>query len=396
STPPLALIVLWYGLLFLSVWLSTPAGRAAVAAWWRRHYRPAGAVLLGGAVILLAVSAHGYREKPLRIHFIDVGQGDCILVETPGGKHMLVDAGGWQGEFDSGEGAGSRVVVPYLRRLGVRRLDVLVLTHPHEDHAGGAAAVAGAFPTGLAVVSPFGFSSGPAQSPSTAAGTGAPTVSDTPGANKAGLMSLVTGSKAFPAVIPTAGKYRPGSGRAASELSPAYTGLLSALAARGVSVKPAAAGDRLRLDPALQIDVLGPPRPLFQGTRSDANNNSVVIRISYGRQSILLTGDMEVEAQRALLETGAVPACTVLKMPHHGSRYFLPAFLEAARPAVTVISVGARNNFGQPAPETINLLEQTPARIYRTDLDGAVILTTGGKTWRVETGRRREPGGRAA
>ncbi|MGB9804220.1 ComEC/Rec2 family competence protein, partial [Desulfofundulus sp.] len=298
----------------------------------------------GLLVSLLLFKSPG--ENRLVVHFIDVGQGDSILVQTPGGRNMLVDAGGWSGELESGEGAGDRVVVPYLRRLGIRRLDVLVITHPHEDHAGGMKAVIGAFPVGLVLVSPAG----------------------------------------------RAENYSVSKDGSREQLSAAYRALMAGLAARGVPVKTVAAGDRLHLDRALDVRVLGPPRPLLSGTRSDLNNASVVLRIRYGEEVLLLTGDMEVEAQQALLDAGVNPGCTVLKIPHHGSRYFLPAFLERTHPLVAVISVGQHNNFGQPDPETLERLARERVRVYRTDRDGAVILSTDGKRVFIRTGRRRRAG----
>ncbi|MCS5697416.1 DNA internalization-related competence protein ComEC/Rec2, partial [Desulfofundulus thermocisternus] len=83
-----------------------------------------------------------------------------------------------------------------------------------------------------------------------------------------------------------------------------YKATIAGLAARGVPVKAVAAGDRLHLDPALEVRVLGPPRPLLTGTRSDLNNASVVLRVQYGEKVLLLTGDMEVEAQQALVNRG--------------------------------------------------------------------------------------------
>ncbi|AEG16252.1 DNA internalization-related competence protein ComEC/Rec2 [Desulfofundulus kuznetsovii DSM 6115] len=345
-TPPFFLVVAWYPLLFLGVLLVSNEGRAALRQFFSRHHRLLPVAFMGGGLLIAIFLFKSPGESQLVVHFIDVGQGDSILVQTPGGRNMLVDTGGWPGELDSGEGAGEKVVVPYLRRLGVRRLDVLVITHPHEDHAGGMRAVIEAFPVDLVLVSPVG-------------GTGDPSVS--------------------------AGAHSPSSGK----VPLTYRTLLAGLAARGVPVKATGAGDRLHLDPALDIQVLGPSRPLLSGTRSDLNNASVVLRLRYGEEVLLLTGDIEVEAQQALMDGGVNLGCTVLKIPHHGSRYLLPSFLEKTHPAVAVISVGRHNNFGHPAPETLEHLARMPVRVYRTDLDGAVILRTDGKHIFVRTGRQR-------
>ncbi|WP_165859258.1 DNA internalization-related competence protein ComEC/Rec2 [Desulfofundulus salinus] len=342
-TPSLLLVVAWYPLLFLGVLLVSKDGRVLGRQFFSRHRRLLPVAFLGGGLLIGLFQFKSSGENQLVVHFIDVGQGDSILVQTPGGKNMLVDAGGWPGELDSGEGAGEKVVVPYLRRLGVRRLDVLVITHPHEDHAGGMRAVIEAFPVDLALVSPVG---------------------------ETGNSSVFTGK--FSDKVPLT-----------------YRALLAGLAARGVPVKATGAGDRLHLDPALDIQVLGPPRPLLSGTRSDLNNASLVLLIRYGEEVLLLTGDIEVEAQQALMDAGVNLGCTVLKIPHHGSRYLLRSFLEKTHPAVAVISVGRHNNFGHPAPETLERLARLPVQVYRTDQDGAVILRTDGKHLFMQTGRKR-------
>ncbi|HHW45217.1 MAG TPA: DNA internalization-related competence protein ComEC/Rec2 [Desulfotomaculum sp.] len=360
-TPPAPLVVLWYLLLLGWIALSSPELRSGIAGLLSRHRRAVLAGLAGGGLVLALFLFKMPAGNQLVVHFIDVGQGDSILIQTPGGKNMLVDAGGWPGEFTSGEGAGEKVVVPYLRRQGVRSLDALVITHPHEDHAGGIQAVTGTFPVKMVLIPPLG-NTGEEEKKSPEQANTIPEEGDLSGA------------------------YRP----PADKLSPAYSLLLAQMAGRGIPVRITGMGDRLHLDPALVIDVLGPPRPLLTGTRSDFNNASVVLRIRYGTEVFLLTGDMELEAQQALLDSTADLNCTVLKMPHHGSRYLLPSFLEKAQPDVAVVSVGRHNNFGQPAPETLDRLSRMPVKVYRTDLDGAVIITTDGQKLWVNTGRRRQ------
>ncbi|WP_165613162.1 DNA internalization-related competence protein ComEC/Rec2 [Desulfofundulus thermosubterraneus] len=343
-TPPFFLVMAWYPLLFVGVLLVSKDRRALWPQFFSRHHRLLPVAFLGGGLLISIFLFKSSVENQLVVHFIDVGQGDSILVQTPGGKTMLVDTGGWPGELDSGEGAGEKVVVPYLRRLGIRRLDVLVITHPHEDHAGGMGAVIEAFPVDLVLVSPVG---------------------------RTGNISVSTGKS--PEQVPST-----------------YSALIAGLVARGVPVKVTGAGDRLHLDPALDVRVLGPPRPLLSGTRSDLNNASLVLRLCYGEEVLLLTGDIEVEAQQAIMDAGINLGCTVLKIPHHGSRYLLPSFLEKTHPAVAVISVGRHNNFGHPARETLEYLARMPVRVYRTDVDGAVILRTDGKHIFVKTGRQRQ------
>mgnify|MGYP005844872937 CR=1 FL=1 len=329
ATPPPLLVGAWFGLLYLAGKLGPGEGQPALAALWRR-YRPAVVFVvlaLAGGFFFLFSSADGRLE----VHFIDVGQGDATLIRGPDGATVLIDAGGRPGEYEDGDGAGRQVVVPYLERLGIRKLDVLVLTHPHEDHAGGAGAVLDAVKVDMAVVAP-----------------------------RAG----------------------------GEEPPPGYTRLLARLEAAGVQVREVAAGAHLRAGSALVFDVLSPEEPLLAGTSSDPNNNSLVLRLRYGRQTFLFTADIQQEAQARLLLSGRDLKADVLKVPHHGSAAFVPAFFETVRPAVAVVSVGANNRFGLPSSAALEKLEEVGARVYRTDRDGAVIVRTDGRSLTVATRRQ--------
>lgn len=338
---PWAVVVLWFGLLYLVT--SKLTGKPSVSpASVRSGLWP---WLARAAVFALVVLAWmglfrwlDAGERALRIDFIDVGQGDSALIRTPGGGTLLVDAGGWPGEL-TGEGAGGAgmQVVRYLHREGVRRLDVLVLTHPHEDHCGGARAIVERMPVRLVVVPPL-----------------EPGVDDT------------------------------------------FDRLLAFLREKGVPVSTAKAGDSIRLDPAVKIAVLAPFPPLERDPVA-FNDASLVLRVSFQEKSALFAGDIEEEGQRRLLRSGAALRSDVLKVPHHGSARFLPAFFKAVYPEVAVISVGARNRFGQPSLEAIRELDRLGAKVYRTDRDGAVMLKTDGTKIEVKTGRRAlEPAGQAA
>jgi competence protein ComEC len=117
------------------------------------------------------------------------------------------------------------------------------------------------------------------------------------------------------------------------------------------------------------------PDHAHHGTDSDPNNSSLVLRLTAaGGRSVLLTGDVEKEAQQALLDLGIPLAADILKVPHHGSSHQLPEFLAAVHPQLTVTSVGKGNPFGHPAPATIAQLVAGGARSYRTDDDGDVAL----------------------
>lgn len=333
ATPPVYLAVVWYAALLGAVRASGTRGQVPCPTDTFSRERIKGwalpAVALFLALLLIWWPFSGNHK--LTVHFLDVGQGDSILIQAPSGKNMLIDAGGWRDEFQTGRGAGDQVVTPYLRRIGVNRLDALVLTHPHEDHAGGAAAVVKNFPVGTAIVSP----------------------------------------------VP---------GKAGDEIPPAYTALLAKMEDAGVPVQYAGTGDILLLDSDLSIEFLSPDIKDVSGL--SLNDGSLVIKLTYGRRSFLFTGDVELEAQIWLLRKYVDMTADVLKMPHHGSRFLLPEFVEAVNPRVAVITVGARNTFGHPARSTLDLLGRCGALVYRTDKDGAVIISTDGNRLEVKTGKR--------
>ncbi|WP_051815918.1 ComEC/Rec2 family competence protein [Glycomyces tenuis] len=136
---------------------------------------------------------------------------------------------------------------------------------------------------------------------------------------------------------------------------------------------------------ATKVEVLSPPEQLLAGTRSDPNNNSVVLRADVAGTSVLLTGDVELEAQRMLLDAGRELDVDVLKMPHHGSSFQVPEFLEAADPAVALVGVGAGNEYGHPDPGPLALLEDSGSLVFRTDLSGSITVTRDGDAFRVST-----------
>ncbi|SHF49094.1 DNA internalization-related competence protein ComEC/Rec2 [Desulforamulus putei DSM 12395] len=270
-------------------------------------------------------------DHRLEIHFIDVGQGDSALILTPNGGAVLVDAGGWRDELITGRGAGDQVVVPYLHRLGINRLDALIITHPHTDHAGGARAVIQAIPVKMVVVSPYGL----------------------------------------------AGE---------DEVDKGYDILLKEIRDKGIPSHPALAGNRLKVDPDITLRFLS-PQEKYTGTRSDANNSSLVMLLDYQGRTALFTGDIETEAEEDLVQNGHLPKSEVLKVPHHGSAYCHPDFFAQVYPEVAVISVGANNRFGHPAPGTVEALDKICRKVYRTDKHGAVIVKTDGAKWQVSTGK---------
>lgn len=317
ATPPLPVIPLWFAGLVLAV--EGRRGRIKFTGWagiGRAAPLAAGVMLM--LVIFLPWGGTGGR---LQVHFLDVGQGDSILVRFPGGGNMLVDTGGRPGEPEEMRLVGDSVVVPYLQRLGINKLDALVLTHPHDDHAGGAAAVLDKMRVGVLVISH----------------------------------------------------------------APGYEAVIRQAAMARVPVFRVGAGQVLQLDRRVEIRVLGPDRREAARAGEDLNDVSLVLRLEHGAVSVLLAGDIEERAQRQLLARGAELHCNVFKVPHHGSRFYTPRFYEAADPEFAVIQVGANNRFGHPAASVLETLERTGARVLRTDRDGAIMFVSDGRSLRLRT-----------
>ncbi|MBO8136739.1 MAG: DNA internalization-related competence protein ComEC/Rec2 [Desulfotomaculum sp.] len=326
-SPPFWMIAVYYFFLACIPYLFS---RGKVSTGRKKYICASAAVLI---IVLLGSWFLNQGRNVLAVHFIDVGQGDAALVQMPAGKNLLIDTGGWKDEFKTKTGAGNKVVLPYLKRLGINSLDVLILSHPHEDHAGGAAGIIKRLPVKLVVVAPLGKG------------------------------DRISGIQELPATE--------------------YKRLLSNLDKRGIMVKEARAGDRLRLGDKVAVKILSP-----SGPSNNLNDSSLVVKITYGQCIFLFTGDIEKDQQYILVKTGTDLHADVLKVPHHGSSSFEPEFFKAVNPQAAVISVGQNNRFGHPAPETIKALKQLGSRIYRTDTHGAVIVKTDGKQLWIQTGRK--------
>ena len=326
--PPLA--IAWFPVLGLATWAARsgeppepnderlPAEPGPLAAAVRRVLRP-WPMVAGLVAVLLVVTITGRPDGRLHVTVLDIGQGDAILVEAPSGATMLVD-GGPDPELT-------------MRRLGAnlpffaRQIDLLVLSHPHQDHVAGLVEVLDRYRVGAILHAGFTFE------------------------------------------------------------NPAFDRLLADAGAGDVPITLARAGQILALDARTMVRVLYPTgtdasAPLADG---DINNGSVVLEVSIGGFEALLTGDAEAPIEAALAARGMLGPVELLKVGHHGSHSSTtPALLDAVRPALAAISTGIDNEYGHPAPETLANL--AGVAVFRTDLDGDIEVVTDGRTYRVRTG----------
>lgn len=284
------------------------AALTALALAAARGARPARAapILLSLALLTTAgVWARAAGPAPLGgliVTMLDVGQGDAFLVRS-NDRTMLIDGG-----------PDGRTLLRALRAERVARIDLLVLTHPHEDHVAGLAVAAQRLPVAR-VLDPF---------------------------IEADLLT--------------------------------YQRFLTTIARRDIPRDRARAGMTYRLG-AAAVDVLWPRSEHLQGTEEDVNNNSIVLRVRYGSQAVLFAGETQEEAQQELLARESALRADVLKVSHHGSARMLPSFYAATRARVALIPVGT-NQFGHPALTTLAALRGM--RVLRTDRSGTVSVSLNG------------------
>ncbi|MFH1858505.1 MAG: DNA internalization-related competence protein ComEC/Rec2 [Candidatus Omnitrophota bacterium] len=267
------------------------------------------------------------QDSAAVVTFLDVGHGDAALLEFPGKRTLLIDAGVRWGNTDIGR----QVIAPFLWKHNIRRLDGVLLTHQDRDHAGG-------IPAMLELVRPaYFFESGFSE-----------------------------------------------DGNAAWD----YQELLRKL---GVPSKELYRGQRIEGYPGVTLEVLHPPRPFLAGTGKDDNNNGVVLRLTHGTVRILFMADLQEEGIAHLLESGQDLHADILKMPHHGGDMdnVMAPFLEAVSPQVAVISAG-EGVFRLPSPRTLALLKQKGLHTYLTSRSGAVRMISDGKQFEISTWRTHE------
>ena len=245
----------------------------------------------------------------LQVHFIDVGQGDSILIDL-GTTEVLIDAG----EKSPG-------VTDYLKKYVDGDLEVMVATHPHSDHIGGL----------LKVLDEF-------------------TVDNI----------WVNGDTAT---------------------SKTYTDFMTKATGEGAQMHEARRGNTI-VAGALTFKVLNPPATLF----SDTTNNSIVLQLDYGNVDFLFTGDAGIAAEESMINAGVLSDINILKVGHHGSRSASsPAFLNIIKPEAAVYMAGIGNDYGHPHQETLTALANIGAKIYGTDVNGSITISTDGATYTIQT-----------
>ncbi|MDO5095057.1 MAG: ComEC/Rec2 family competence protein [Peptostreptococcaceae bacterium] len=278
-----------------------------------------GLLLLVIILILSGASFAGFRKRnrlpqELEVHFIDIGQGDSMLVRTVGGKNMLIDAG---------SGKESDKLIDYLKVEGIKKLDVVIATHPDEDHIGGMARV---------------------------------------------IKDFEIGSFYMPNRVHNTASFEQ---------------MLLNLKDKKVEVLPAHAGEKIPFDPDVELLVLNPDKREYINN----NSYSIVTKLTYQNNSFLFTGDIDAVNEYNLLSDYYEQLDSdVLKIAHHGSSSSSsPDFIKAVSPAAGVISCGRDNNYGHPHAEVLKRLKGFGIPIYRTDEQGSIVFYSDGQNIEVNS-----------
>ena len=278
--------------------------------------RRIGSILLFLLCLALCACRGSSLQDPsvLQVTFLDVGQGDCTLLRTTDGDILV----------DCGPEASQESLCRELKRLGVKRLALLILTHPDEDHIGGADAILDAFPTDLVYVN------------------------GTESNNESAIR------------------------------------LWDSLRTHKVKTEVVRAGNWISVGDVLLTFLY----PFEDSEVTDGNESSLVFRVQFGETAMLMMGDAEQETETALLDryVSAHLAADVLHVGHHGANTSSTEdFLRAVSPSVAVISCGAGNRYGHPDGRTLARLSETGAEIVRTDLSGSITLISDGKTVQMQS-----------
>ncbi len=279
--------------------------------------------------------------KQLQVHILDVGEGDAILIVSPEGRTVLIDAG------DTGRG---KIALDVMSKNSINQLDYLIATHAHPDHIGGADEVIN--------------------------GTKVLNVIDNGVVLQA--QSATQDSKKNP-------KAKPGGKSVELPTTKAYVEFMDAVKKSGAQYAKAEPGQKYDLGGGAILTVLAPIVPLFTREQMKAggnspNANSIVIRLDYGEFSMLFAGDAETQTEERMISKEASLSAKILKVAHHGSKYATSQnFLGTVKPEVAIISDAENNRYGHPSQATLDRLKTANVKLYRTDLNGEITILTNGK-----------------
>ena len=242
------------------------------------------------------------------VHFIDVDQGDAIYIKTPS-QNILIDAG-----------ERGNIVVDYLTKLNVTSLDLVIGTHPHDDHIGGLINV---------------------------------------------FQHIKVKEVIDPGIVHT---------------SRTFEDYLTLIDEKGIKFTEGRAGMKRKLDDNTLLEILHPTTP----NSGDLNGSSIVTKLTFGDMSFLFTGDADTSSEKEILSLGYDVRSTILKVGHHGSSASTSDdFLDAVSPEAVIIMCGTDNSYGHPHKETMEKLNDSDIAIYRTDIDGNIVVSTDGQTYEV-------------
>lgn len=272
-------------------------------------------LLLFGASIF-GIKMRDRLPQELEVHFIDIGQGDAILVRTKNGKNMLID---------SGSGKESHRLIDYLQTQGVQMIDIVIATHPDEDHIGGMAEVI----------------------------------------RKFGIGSFYMPNKVHHTM--------------------SFEQMISMLKEKKIRVIKANAGETIPFDNDTELLILNPDDRIYV----DNNNYSVVTKLTYKNNSFLFTGDIDaVNEYNLLADFGEQLDADILKLAHHGSSgSSAPEFIRMVSPVAAVASCGAGNSYGHPHDEVCARLKAYGIPLYRTDEQGNIVFYSDGENIRVNSAK---------
>ncbi len=313
ATPPIVFMILYY--------TGVISGSYALDSRRYRKWAWASAAAMLIFMVVLLIPSGFYHRGQLEIDFIDVGQGDAILIKTPQGKFMLLDGGGSM-LYDVGD----TTLLPYLHHRGIRSLAALINSHPDHDHIQGLESV---------------------------------------------MQELTVKTMVVPKLLAGVKEYR---------------NLKQIALHKKIDLQEVSAGQEINIEEGLRIKVLHPGQATFSANH---NEQSLVMQISYGDFSILLTGDIGQEVMQSLLDQDLITDTTIVKVPHHGSKgSLLPQFYQRLKARYAIISVGQDNQFGHPHPTVLTILEKANLKILRTDQQGAIIILSDGRSMQIKPTRK--------